>query len=58
MPQMPKRRFHFILPFCSALFFTLSFPSANWWPFAFVCLIPLFVFLEEEERWYACGFLV
>lgn len=44
-----KRRFHLALAALGGAMQCLGFAGFSWWPFAFVCFLPMFYVLEEER---------
>lgn len=53
-PWYKKR---WLYPFYSFLLFTLTFPYTNIWPLAWIALVPLFIFIEQETNKWRLAFL-
>jgi len=53
-----------LFPFYSFILFTLAFPHANLWLFAWVCLVPYLFFIYSENKWHkliiipSCAFFI
>ena len=59
-----KRHQHWLLAILSALLLFLSFPNVNFYPFAWIAMVPLFIALTRATDWksafwigYLTGFL-
>lgn len=52
---MNRRRISLWIPVAGGVLHYLAFPPLSLWPLAFISLIPLFLFLWLEEKWWRVG---